>query len=55
MNKKVLMLGLVGLVASVFVFDISVPSLWGRGNIPLISTGSFMLIVYGLVAKSKPN
>jgi hypothetical protein len=55
MNKKVLILGLVGLVASVFVFDISIPSLWGRGNIPLISTGSFMLIVYGLVAKSKPN
>jgi hypothetical protein len=55
MNKKVLLMGLVGLVASVFVFDISVPSLWGRGNIPLISTGSFMLIVYGLVAKSKPN
>lgn len=55
MNVKVFMLGLVGLVASVFVFDISVPSLWGRGNIPLISTGSFMLIVYGLVAKNKPN
>ncbi len=55
MNKKVLLLGLAGLVASVFVFDISIPSLWGSGNIPLISTGSFMLIVYGLVAKTKPN
>jgi hypothetical protein len=38
-----------------FVPEISAPSLWGRGDIPLISTGSFMLLIYGLVAKSKPN
>jgi hypothetical protein len=55
MNKKFLMLGLLGLVASLFVPEISAPSLWGRADIPLISTGSFMLLIYGLVAKSKPN
>jgi len=55
MKKKVFILGLIGLVASLFVPVVSVPSLWGRGDIPLISTGSFMLLVYGLVTKSKPN
>lgn len=55
MNKRFLMLGLIGLVASLFVPEISMPSPWGRADIPLISTGSFMLLVYGLVTKSKPN
>jgi hypothetical protein len=55
MNKKLLLAGLMGLVISFFVTEISIPSLWGRGDIPLISTGSFMMLVYGLVTKSKPN
>lgn len=52
MNKRFVVLGLIGLVATLFVPEIHVPSLWGRGNIPIISTGSFMLLVYGLVANS---
>ena len=55
MNKRFLMRGLIGLVASLFVPEISMPSPWGRTDIPLISTGSFMLLIYGLVTKSKPN
>lgn len=55
MNKKFLILGLTGLVASLFVPEIYMPSLWGRADIPLISTGSFMLLVYGLVTKNKTN
>ncbi len=55
MNKKLLLVGLMGLVTSFFVTEIFIPSLWGRGDIPLISTGSFMMLVYGLVAKSNPN
>jgi hypothetical protein len=55
MIKKFLILGLMGLLVSQFVFEIAIPSLWGRGDIPLISTGSFMVMVYGLVAKSDSN
>ena len=55
MKKKFLFLGLVGLVISLVVYDISIPSPWGRNSIPIISTGSFMLMIYGIVAKDKPK
>ncbi len=55
MKKKFLFPGLVGLVISLVVYDISIPSPWGRNSIPIISTGSFMLMIYGIIAKDKPK
>ena len=53
MNKKILVLGIMGFVVILFLPEISVPSPWGSREIPLISTGLFMLIMYGIVAKDK--
>jgi hypothetical protein len=55
MKKRILILGIIGLIVSLFVPEVSVPSPWGRSEIPLISTGLFMLIIYGLVAKDHPK
>ena len=51
MKKKFLLIGVVGLVIGLFVYDIFVSSPWGRESIPIISTGSFMLVIYGFIAK----
>ncbi len=49
-----MLIGLVGLVIGLVV-DIAIPSPWGKSAIPLISTGSFMLVIYGFVAKDGPK
>ena len=53
MKKKFVLIGVVGLVIGLFVYDIFVSSPWGRESIPIISTGSFMLVIYGFIAKNK--
>ncbi len=55
MKKKFLLIGLVGLVIGLVIYDIFIPSPWGRNSIPIISTGSFMLMIYGIIAKDKPK
>ena len=55
MKKRVLILGIVGLVIGLFVFDYFVHSPWGVNEIPVISTVSFMVMMYGFVARDKPK
>jgi len=54
-KKKFLLIGLVGLVIGLVIYDVFIPSPWGRSTIPIISTGSFMLVIYGVIAKDKPE
>ena len=53
MKKRFLLIGLVGLVIGLVIYDIFIPSPWGRSTIPIISTGSFMLMIYSIIAKDK--
>jgi len=52
-KKKFLLIGLVGLVIGLVIYDVFISNPWGRDPIPLISTGSFMLMIYGFIAKDK--
>jgi len=54
-KKRFLLIGLVGLVIGLGIYDIFIPSPWRRSTIPIISTGSFMLMIYGIITKDKPK
>ena len=55
MKKRIFIVGVIGLIVGLFAFDYFVPNPFGGGSVPVITSGSAILAIYGLIAKSKPK
>ena len=53
MKKKIVIIGGVGLLVGLFVFDYFILNPLGGGTIPLVTSGSIILMAYGFLAKYK--